>query len=110
GLVAAYIAFSLPLAVWILTTFFLEVPSEIEEAALVDGCSRLQVLYKVILPLAAPGILIAALLVFIHAWNEFFFALIVMTDPNVQTFPVVIALFSGEYTILWVEMAGASTV
>ena len=110
GLVAAYIAFSLPLAVWILTTFFREVPSEIEEAALVDGCSRLQALYKVILPLAAPGILTAALLVFIHAWNEFFFALIVMTDPNVQTLPVGIALFPGEYTMPWGEIAAASTV
>ena len=66
---------SLPLATWILATFFRDVPVEIEEAALIDGCSRLQALYKVVLPLAAPGILTAALLVFIYAWNEFFFAL-----------------------------------
>jgi multiple sugar transport system permease protein len=110
GLVAAYIALSLPLAIWILTTFFHEVPGEIEEAALVDGCSRLQALYKVILPLAAPGILTAALLVFIHAWNEFFFALIILTDPNVQTLPVGIALFPGEYTMPWGEIAAASTL
>jgi multiple sugar transport system permease protein len=110
GLVAAYIAFSLPLAIWILTTFFHEVPGELEEAALVDGCSRPQALYKVILPLAAPGILTAALLVFIHAWNEFFFALIIMTDPNVQTLPVGIALFPGEYTMPWGEIAAASTI
>jgi multiple sugar transport system permease protein len=110
GLVAAYITLSLPLAIWILTTFFREVPGEIEEAALVDGCSRLQALYKVVLPLAAPGILTAALLVFIHAWNEFFFALIIMTDPNVQTLPVGIALFPGEYTMPWGEIAAASTI
>ena len=110
GLVAAYIALSLPLAIWILTTFFREVPREIEEAALIDGCSRLQALYKVVLPLAAPGILTAALLVFIHAWNEFFFALIIMTDPTVQTLPVGIALFPGEYTMPWGEIAAASTV
>jgi multiple sugar transport system permease protein len=110
GLVAAYVALSMPLAIWILTTFFLDVPSEIEEAALIDGCSRLQALYKVILPLAAPGILTAALLVFIHAWNEFFFALIIMTDPTVQTLPVGIALFPGEYTMPWGEIAAASTV
>ena len=67
--------FRLPLATWILTTFFREVPREIEEAALIDGCSRLQALYKIVLPLAAPGIFTAALLVFIYAWNEFFFAL-----------------------------------
>jgi trehalose/maltose transport system permease protein len=110
GLVAAYTALSLPFAIWILTTFFREVPREIEEAALIDGCSRVQALYKVILPLAAPGILTAALLVFIQAWNEFFFALIIMTDPSVQTLPVGIALFPGEYTMPWGEIAAASTI
>jgi multiple sugar transport system permease protein len=110
GLVTAYIALSLPLAIWILTTFFREVPVEIEEAALVDGCSRLQALYKVVLPLAAPGILTAALLIFINTWNEFFFALIILTDPDVQTMPVGIALFPGEYTMPWGEIAAASTM
>ena len=110
GLVTAYIALSLPLAIWILTTFFREVPVEIEEAALIDGCSRLQVLRKVVLPLAAPGILTAALLVFIHTWNEFFFALIIMTDPDIQTLPVGIALFPGEYTMPGGEIAAASTL
>ena len=110
GLVAAYIALSLPLAIWILTTFFREVPVEIEEAALIDGCNRLQALYKIVLPLAAPGILTAALLVFIHTWNEFFFALIILTDPGVQTLPVGIALFPGEYTMPWGEIAAASTL
>ncbi|HTN71173.1 MAG TPA: carbohydrate ABC transporter permease [Methylomirabilota bacterium] len=110
GLVSAYIALSLPLAVWILTTFFREVPREIEEAALTDGCGRLQALYRVVLPLAAPGILAAALLVFIYAWNEFFFALIILTDPSIQTLPVGIALFPGEYTMPWGEIAAASTL
>ncbi len=110
GLVAAYVALSLPLAVWILTTFFREVPGEIEEAALIDGCSQFQALYKIVLPLATPGILIAALLIFIQAWNEFFFALIIMTDPTVQTLPVGIALFPGEYTMPWGEIAAASTM
>jgi multiple sugar transport system permease protein len=110
GLVTAYIALSLPLAIWILTTFFREVPVEIEEAALIDGCSRLQALYKIVLPLAAPGILTAALLVFIHTWNEFFFALIILTDPDVQTLPVGIALFPGEYTMPWGEIAAACTL
>jgi trehalose/maltose transport system permease protein len=110
GLVAAYVALCLPLATWILATFFRDVPAEIEEAALIDGCSRLQALHKVVLPLAAPGIFTAALLVFIYAWNEFFFALIIMTDPKVQTLPVGIALFPGEYTMPWGEIAAASTV
>jgi len=110
GLVAAYIALSLPLGIWILTTFFHEVPQEIEEAALIDGCSRFQALYKVMLPVAAPGMLTAALLVFIQAWNEFFFALIILTDPTRQTLPVGIALFPGEYTMPWGEIAAASTL
>jgi multiple sugar transport system permease protein len=110
GLAVAYVALSLPLATWILTTFFREEPVEIEEAALVDGCSRLQALCRVVLRLAAPGILTAALLIFIQAWNEFFFALIIMTDPNVQTLPVGIALFPGEYTMPWGEIAAASTI
>ncbi len=110
GLICAYIALTLPLATWILTTFFREVPREIEEAALIDGCSRIQALLRVVLPLAAPGMLTAALLVFIYDWNEFFFALIIMTDPNVQTLPVGIALFPGEYTMPWGEISAASTM
>jgi len=110
GLITAYVTLSLPLATWILTSFFREVPFEIEEAALIDGCTRVQALYKIVLPLAAPGLLTAALLVFIHAWNEFFFALIIMTDPAVQTLPLGIALFPGEYTMPWGEIAAASTI
>jgi multiple sugar transport system permease protein len=86
------------------------VPHEIEEAALIDGCSRFQAFYKIVLPISTPGIFTAALLVFINAWNEFFFALIVLTDPNLQTLPVGIALFPGEYTMPWGEIAAASTL
>jgi len=110
GIVAAYIAFSLPFAVWILTIFFKELPYEIEEAALVDGCTRWQALRMIVLPLAAPGVFTAAILVFIHAWNEFFFALIILTDSARQTLPVGIALFPGEYTMPWGEIAAASTM
>lgn len=110
GIVAAYISLSLPLAIWILSTFFKELPYEVEEAALVDGCTRLQALWKIVLPLAAPGIFTAAILVFIYAWNEFFFALIVLTSPGRQTLPVGIALFPGEYTMPWGELAAASTM
>jgi len=110
GIVVAYISFSLPLAIWILATFFKELPYEIEEAALIDGCSRPQALRRVVLPLAAPGIFTAAILVFIYAWNEFFFALIVLTSPALQTLPVGIALFPGEYTMPWGELAAASTI
>jgi multiple sugar transport system permease protein len=110
GVVAAYISLSLPFAIWVLTTFFNELPRDIEEAALIDGCSRWQALRMVVLPLAAPGLFTAAILVFIHAWNEFFFALIILTYPAVQTLPVGIALFPGEYTMPWGEIAAASTI
>jgi multiple sugar transport system permease protein len=110
GLIAAYIALSLPLGTWILTVFFREVPREIEEAALVDGCTPPAALLKIILPLAAPGIVTAALLIFIQAWNEFFLALIILTDPDLQTLPVGIALFPGEYTMPWGDIAAASTI
>ncbi|MDP2603224.1 MAG: carbohydrate ABC transporter permease [Deltaproteobacteria bacterium] len=110
GIVAAYISLSLPFAIWVLTTFFKELPHDIEEAALIDGCTRWQALRLVVLPLAAPGLFTAAILVFIHAWNEFFFALIILTYPAVQTLPVGIALFPGEYTMPWGEIAAASTI
>lgn len=110
GIIAAYISLSLPLAVWILTTFFKELPYEIEEAALVDGCTHAEALWKVVVPLAAPGLFTAAILVFIHAWNEFFFALLILTNPRLQTLPVGIALFPGEYTMPWGEIAAASTI
>jgi trehalose/maltose transport system permease protein len=110
GIVAAYISLSLPFAIWVLATFFKELPYDIEEAALIDGCSRWQMLRHVVFPLAAPGIFTTAILVFIHAWNEFFFALIILTYPAVQTLPVGIALFPGEYTMPWGEIAAASTL
>jgi multiple sugar transport system permease protein len=110
GIVAAYISLSLPFAVWVLATFFKELPYDIEEAALIDGCTRWQALRLVVLPLAAPGLFTAAILVFIHAWNEFFFALIILTYPARQTLPVGIALFPGEYTMPWGEIAAASTI
>jgi len=110
GIVAAYVALSLPFAVWVLATFFQELPYDVEEAALIDGCSRWQALRLVVLPLAAPGLFTAAILVFIQAWNEFFFALIILTYPARQTLPVGIALFPGEYTMPWGEIAAASTI
>ncbi len=75
-----------------------------------DGCTRLGTLRHVILPLSAPGLFTAAILSFIYAWNEFFLALLIMTDPARQTMPVGIALFQGEYTIPWGEISAASLI
>jgi len=110
GLILPYVAFTLPLSVWILTLFFRELPEDLEAAALVDGCTRIGALFRVILPLSAPGLFTAAILTFIYAWNEFFLALLIMTDPAKQTMPVGIALFQGEYTIPWGEIAAASLI
>jgi multiple sugar transport system permease protein len=110
GLVLPYVTLTLPLGVWILASFFSELPRELEDAAKIDGCSHFQTLFKVIIPLAAPGVFTAAILVFIYAWNEFFFALLIMTQQSYQTLPVGIALFQGQYTMPWGEIAAASTV
>lgn len=110
GLFIPYVTLTLPLAVWILASFFKELPPDLEDAARVDGCSHLQTLLKVVIPLAAPGVSTAAILVFIYAWNEFFFALLIMTRHEYQTLPVGIALFQGQYTVPWGEIAAASVV
>lgn len=110
GLVLPYVALTLPLAVWILALFFRELPEELEAAALVDGCSRIGALARVIVPLSAPALFTAAILTFIYAWNEFFLALLIVTDPAKQTMPVGIALFQGEHTVPWGEIAAASLI
>ncbi|MEN8265328.1 MAG: carbohydrate ABC transporter permease, partial [Nitrospirota bacterium] len=101
---------TLPIGVWVLASFFNELPGELEDASRIDGCGHVQTLFKIMVPLAAPGVFTAAILVFIYAWNEFFFALLIMTRQTVQTLPVGIALFQGQYTLPWGEIAAASTV
>ncbi len=110
GLLLPYITLTLPLVVWILASFFKELPADLEDAARVDGCGPWRTMTKVMLPLAAPGIFTAAILTFIYAWNEFFFALLILTQPDKQTLPVGIALFQGEFTMPWGELAAASVL
>lgn len=110
ALIITYTSFSLPLSIWILTSFFREVPDEIYLAARVDGCTPFQAFYRVLLPLAAPGIFAAAILVFIFAWNEFLFALTFTSTTASRTIPVGIALFPGLHEIPWGDIAAASVV
>ena len=110
ALILTYTTFSLPLSIWILTNFFREVPDEIYRAARVDGCSPFQTFYKIMLPLAAPGIVTTAILVFIFSWNEFLFALTFTSTPASRTIPVGIALFPGLHEIPWGDIAAASLV
>ncbi|TNC28056.1 carbohydrate ABC transporter permease [Amycolatopsis alkalitolerans] len=91
------LSFVLPLAVWNLSTFFRQMPKELEQAAMVDGCTRGQAFWKVIVPLAAPGIFTTAIIAFIAAWNEFIIALSMVNDRSMQTATVAISRFTGAY-------------
>ena len=107
GLLIPYLSFGMPLSVWYLTTFFRTIPYELEEAAKVDGCTPLQALVKVIIPLVLPGTFTTAILIFLQAWNEYLFSLTINTDDLSRTVTVGITMFRGEYTIPWVEQAAA---
>jgi len=108
GLILVHTAVLLPFVIWLLYGFFQTIPREIEDAALIDGCSRMTALRKVILPLALPGIGATALFSFLGSWNEFFFALILTSSDSTRTIPVGIGLFVGEYLDVWNQMAAAA--
>jgi multiple sugar transport system permease protein len=96
GLVIPYLTFALPLAIYILTSFFREIPKDLEEAALVDGATNFQAFYKVVVPLAAPGLATAGILTFIAAWNEFLLAITLTSSSSARTVPAAIAFFTGS--------------
>jgi multiple sugar transport system permease protein len=110
GLTLVYSAFGLPLTVWFLTAYFREIPPDLEEAARVDGCNELQVICKVLVPVAMPGFLTTGILVFIQAWNEFLFALVFNTSLDYRTATVGITMFPGLYEIPWGTLFAAATV
>nr|WP_239155830.1 carbohydrate ABC transporter permease [Streptomyces sp. SID14446] len=95
GLVMVYVVWALPFALWMLVGYVRAVPTELEEAAAVDGAGRVRTLVSVTAPLLAPGIVATALFAFISAWNEFFFALVLLKTPEKQTLPVVLTHFIG---------------
>jgi len=96
GLVPPFLAFTLPLTVYILTSFFREIPRDLEEAALVDGATRFQAFRKVVVPLSAPGLVTAGLLSFIWAWNEFLLAITLTSSPGARPVPPALAFFTGS--------------
>ena len=87
-----------PFVLWIMGNFFMTIPRELEDAALMDGCTRIEALFRVILPLARPGLLSTALFAFLIAWDEFLYALIFTSTTAAKTIPVAIAEFTGRYT------------
>jgi len=111
GLIIPYIAWILPLSLWVLVSYFGQIPRELDKAAIMDGCSHRQVLQKIVFPIAAPGLFSTALLAFIFAFNEFMFALMLTTDHHARTVPVGIALFQGLHgEIPWGTIMAASTI
>ncbi len=95
GLIIPYLTFALPLSIYILVSFFKEIPKDLEEAALVDGATNFEAFRKIVVPLAAPGLATTAILTFITAWNEFLLASTLTTSPDARTVPAAIAYFTG---------------
>jgi multiple sugar transport system permease protein len=112
GLILPSLTLTLPLTIYILVSFFKEIPKELEEAALVDGATRFQAFRKVIIPLSAPGLVTAGLLAFIFAWNEFLFAITLTSSPDRRPVPAAIAFFTGssEFEIPLGTISAASVV
>jgi multiple sugar transport system permease protein len=110
SLVLLYAVFSLPFATWMLRGFLLEVPMEIEEAALVDGASRLRAFFTILLPQLAPALLATAVITFALSWSEFMFAFILSATPRSQTFPIGVASLVTQFEIIWNEMAAVGAI
>ncbi|WP_372459941.1 carbohydrate ABC transporter permease [Streptomyces anatolicus] len=96
GLILVYVVWSLPFALWMLVGYVRAVPAELEEAAAVDGASKVRTFVSVVAPLLAPGVVATAMFAFITAWNEFFFALVLLKTPEKQTLPVILNRFIGS--------------
>jgi ABC-type glycerol-3-phosphate transport system permease component len=110
GLIIAYIAITVPFSLYMLLGYLDSVPRELDEAAKIDGCSTLGIIRRVVLPVAWPGVAATAIYAFAQSWNEFLFALTLMTQNDVKTIPVGLAGFFGEYTTRWGLVMAASVV
>ncbi len=110
GLVIAYTAFNLPFVVWMMRGFFMEIPEELEEAAMVDGDSRMSAFRKIILPIAKPGLVATSIFTLILSWNEFLFALILSQTRAAATLPIGVAANVTQYEIKWGQMSAAGVI
>lgn len=110
ALILVYTIFNLPLSIWMLKGFLEEIPMEVEEAALVDGASRLRAFFAVLLPLARTGILAAGIVVFAFDWAEFLFAFILTATPKAMTFPVGVQGLVTQFEIIWNDMAAGGVI
>lgn len=110
GLILPYIVFSLPMAIWLLTNFFSQLPKGFEEAASIDGAGWPDIFFRIMLPLIKPATFSVGLLVFINCWNEYLYALTFMSASEMRTVPVGIALLPSNYQLPWGDVAAASVV
>jgi len=109
ALIISYLTFTIPLALWMMIGFFDDVPIELEEAAMIDGCTRLGALIRVSLPLVAPGLAATAILAFLYCWNEFLYA-VILTGREARTLPVTITSFMTNKAILWGRIAASGSM
>jgi len=108
GLIITYVSFTVPFCSWLMYGYFKSIPKELDEAAALDGLSRLRTFAQVILPLALPGMAATGIYSFITGWNEYVFALVLTQSEDVKTVPVGIGQLIGQYRILWNDMMAAS--
>ena len=109
GLILVYVSFNLPFAVWMLRGFLVEVPRDLDEAAMLDGLGHVAILRRIIFPVIAPGVAVTAIFTFVFAFNEYLMAL-VLTSRNASTVPVTVAKFIQPYSILWGDVGAAATI
>lgn len=110
ALVLPYIVLNLPVCTLVLVSFFQSIPKDLENAAMIDGCTRLETLWRVVIPLAAPGVFTAGILAFVNAWDEFLLALSLNSSPALRTLPVGITLYQGEFSFPWPIISAALIV
>jgi len=110
ALILPYTVLNLPVCTLVLVSFFQSIPRDLENAAMIDGCTRLGALWRVVLPLAAPGVFTAGILAFVNAWDEFLLALSLNSSGSMRTLPVGITLYQGEFTFPWPIISAALIV
>lgn len=110
ALVLPYTVLNLPVCTLVLVSFFQSIPRDLENAAMIDGCTRLGALWRVVVPLAAPGVFTAGILAFVNAWDEFLLALSLNASASMRTLPVGITLYQGEFTFPWPIISAALIV
>lgn len=110
GLIITYLTFSFPFCMWMLTAYFQSVPRELEEAAQIDGASNFGVFFRIVLPLARPGLAAAAIFTFIHSWNEFLYALVLLNTQNNQTLSIGLYRMVGGELMRWAELLASTSM